>query len=258
MQALTQARFAEFFNAASSQDVGGSVIVLIPAGVEGIPDWAFQNCRSLARVSFPPGLASVGAGAFRNSGIEDAALPEGLEHAGDGAFAGCRLLTGLSLPDSLLYVPDHLCRDDVSLFSARLGRRCRSVGEHAFRGCVSLRSVEWPSVRFSVGASAFRDSGLVEADLPAGTASVGPYAFFGCCMLRRARVPAGCSVGPQAFGWCPSVREVVFEGRTWAQVSRMPAFPFGLKHGGLIRAGAGRVRITVSGPSVCDGDCEGD
>ena len=65
--------------------------VEVPAGMEEIGSYAFQNCVCLREISFAKDsvLRHVGMGAFERSGLESFSAPKSLRVIGSGAFYRC-------------------------------------------------------------------------------------------------------------------------------------------------------------------------
>lgn len=89
-----------------------------------------------------------------------------------------------------------------------------TVGEGAFKGCVSLRKVVLPAGLQCIMGDAFKGCRrLEEVVFPDGLTYIGRYAFHRCHALKRAILP--CSVeelGECAFLYCDSMKEVQMPG----------------------------------------------
>lgn len=89
-----------------------------------------------------------------------------------------------------------------------------TVGEGAFKGCVSLRKVVLPAGLYYIMGDAFKGCRkLEEVVIPDGVRAIGRYAFHRCHALKRAILP--CSVeelGECAFLYCDSMEEVQMPG----------------------------------------------
>ena len=89
-----------------------------------------------------------------------------------------------------------------------------TVGEGAFKGCVSLRKVVLPAGLYYIMGDAFKGCRKLEEDvIPDGVRAIGRYAFHRCHALKRAILP--CSVeelGECAFLYCDSMEEVQMPG----------------------------------------------
>jgi len=84
--------------------------VNIPSTIEEIGTSAFEDCRSLAQVTFAVNsdLTSIGNWAFYNCHeLSSIALPEGVTQIGKAAFYGCTYMSDVKLPASLRQIGDN-------------------------------------------------------------------------------------------------------------------------------------------------------
>jgi len=95
-------------------------------------DCAFKDCSSLASITLPDGVMSVG----------------------DAAFSGCGSLTSIVIPDSVTDMGNGIFKDCVSLTSIILSDGVTRIGNEFFTGCVALKSViydgtkaQWSAIR---------------------------------------------------------------------------------------------------------------
>ena len=81
------------------------VRVTIPKGVSRIEEGAFLGCWELKSVDIPEGVTSIGDNAFSYSGLTGAAIPKSVESIGRLAFAYCKKLTRVEIPkDSIIQI----------------------------------------------------------------------------------------------------------------------------------------------------------
>ncbi len=92
-----------------------------------------------------------------------------------------------------------------------------TVGEGAFKGCVSLKKVVLPSGLNCIMGDAFKGCRkLEEVVIPDGVSYIGRYAFHRCHALRQAILPPSVEeLGECAFLYCDSLREVQIPGVKW-------------------------------------------
>ena len=65
-----------------------------------INDYAFYDCSSLASVTIPDSVTSIGSSAFYNcSGLTSVTIPDSVTSIGDYAFTGCNSLTAVYITD---------------------------------------------------------------------------------------------------------------------------------------------------------------
>lgn len=92
-----------------------------------------------------------------------------------------------------------------------------TVGEGAFKGCVSLKKVVLPSGLNCIMGDAFKGCRkLEEIVIPDGVSYIGRYAFHRCHALQRAILPSSVEeLGECAFLYCDSLQEVQIPGVKW-------------------------------------------
>ena len=129
-------------------------------GLSGLSNYAFAQCTSLTRTSFPKSgqpsktyngilipenITSIGEGCFKLcSGIEGLS-GEGITYIGDGAFQACSSLSSLKLP-KVTKIGDYafqLCGNltSINIASGASGSSEIIFGQKAFHQCASLTSV---------------------------------------------------------------------------------------------------------------------
>ena len=85
-----------------------------------------------------------------------------------------------------------------------------SIGNHAFKGCTSLTSIEIPESVTSIGSGAFSDcTSLSSFEIPESVTSIGIGAFEGCTSLTSINIPESVtSIGWDAFSGCTSLTSI--------------------------------------------------
>ncbi|MDE7204025.1 MAG: leucine-rich repeat domain-containing protein, partial [Lachnospiraceae bacterium] len=93
----------------------------------------------------------------------------------------------------------------------------QTIGEGAFKGCVSLKKVVLPSGLDCIMGDAFKGCRkLEEVVIPDGVSYIGRYAFHRCHALRQAILPPSVKeLGECAFLYCDSLQEVQIPGVKW-------------------------------------------
>jgi hypothetical protein len=74
------------------------------------------------------------------------------------------------------------------------------IGEAAFFGCVSLKSIELPPLITSIEVGTFfACESLTSIEIPPLVKTIGKQAFDACYNFETAKVPQDCSLGTFAF-----------------------------------------------------------
>ena len=225
--------------------------IVIPAGVETIPDYAFAKMSNVSAVTISDGVKKIGEYAF--SGCSDLTLivvPGSLVSVGFHAFRNCGLLNridyngdifswcNLSGVDNLrvnnasvnftavggngtLVIPDSITEINDGAFEYFSGIRnviipegVTSIGDYAFRGCHDITSVELPDSLAYIGSYAFADcDNLGSIRIGSGVTSIGNYAFESCDSLQHLSFGATAdSFGTGVFDNCNALNSLNFEG----------------------------------------------
>jgi len=202
--------------------------VMILGQITTIPARAFNQCTSLASVTYPDSVTSIG----------------------DWAFNGC-LLTEVKLPQSLTRIGDYAFRSCGRLADVKIPRNVATIGSWAFQECSRLEAIEVdplntsfvsvegvlfksdrtrliqfpggksgsyvvPGTVIALETGAFAGNiNLTEVTLPDGFKAIPSGAFMGCQNLAAVKLPAGVtSIGGQAFHTSGLVEFAIPEGVT--------------------------------------------
>ena len=224
------------FNAVyyESSTVSGAVVVpeKVYVGsteltVTSIGDYAFSGCYNMTSVTIPSSVTSIGAYAFRNSGLTSVTIPEGVTSIGEGVFEGCTGLTSVTIPEGVTSIGDYAFDYCYNLTSVTIPSSVTSIGMRAISRCFGLTSITVASGN-TVYDSRDNCNAIIETAsntliqgckntvIPSSVTSIGDYAFDGCYNLTSVTIPEGVtSIGNYAFYDCYNLTSVAIpEGVT--------------------------------------------
>ena len=140
------------------------------ASNNALPNQAFINWTALETLRLPANLTEIPYQmAYACENLKAIAIPSYVAVIGDEAFRGCSKLSSIDFADS---------------------QNLYSIGQYAFAYCSALLSVEVPEGVQTLGAYAFRNTGLVQLRLPSTLSVIGNYTFYNCSHLLKMNVAA--------------------------------------------------------------------
>ncbi|MBQ3427703.1 MAG: leucine-rich repeat protein [Clostridia bacterium] len=171
------------------------------------PRYYYPNLRTLI---LSDSVQSIGAEAFRGSGLLNVELGNGLVTIEDGAFCVCSLLQSVNLPDTLKTIRNYVFEDCSSLKEVDIPDSVTSLGNYLFRSCIALESVKLPNKIITVPESSFQNCvNLISIGIPANVSVIGNYAFSGCTKLETANIPVYVrAIGSYAFSGCSALTNI--------------------------------------------------
>ena len=149
--------------------------VVLPGCFTSIGDGAFENCKKLKKVTIPTTVKEISRGAFKDVHT----LEEVKISGGAGAYSLLNFATYLSLgkDNSPAIIGDSAFEGCVSLKSIDLPAGITSIGQSAFADCRVLKSIELPSSLTNIGSNAFARCGLKKITIPDSVQRIGRNAF---------------------------------------------------------------------------------
>ncbi len=172
--------------------------ITVPAKVNGIPvsaiaSGAFENAGFLESITLPSTLSEISDSMFENCPNLKYNEYEGIKYLGSEKDPYEYLISAIKKTGDLYTIhPD-----------------CRVIGNSAFSGCDSLRSIHLPSSLESIGSNAFsRCSRLSNVSFSNGLISIGSYAFSSCAMTSLDLPDTLTEIESGAFWNCASLTDV--------------------------------------------------
>ena len=142
----------------------------------------------MKHISLPESIEEIPQGCFRESGLEEIAIPRKVKKI-IGAFEGCWNLRSV--------VFEH-------------GSELAEIGNWAFSGCKSLKSICLPDNLRKIGTNVFNGCDNLVLTLPEGLTSIGEKWFKGSG-IKEVHIPASVqSIGEGSFKECKNLQKVTF------------------------------------------------
>ncbi len=159
---------------------------IIPSdgSVTSIGDSAFGSCTGMTSITIPNSVTSIGRYAFEDcASLASISIPEGVTSIGTAAFSYCPSLENISVDEgNTVYHSVNNCVIETE--SKTLIAGCKNsivpsdgsvttIGEGAFCGCGSLKSITIPKGVTSIGDSAFcYCTSLTSVTFPEGVTTI--------------------------------------------------------------------------------------
>ena len=165
--------------------------VILPQFIRSIGGESFKGCSGLEEVQFPDGLEEIGAGAFRESGLQSVRFSTSLRAIGPFAFMNCEKLSEVELPGILRRLGDCAFAHCSSLERISIQGIGLEVGERCFEGCQRLRKVVFGLGVVKINLRVFLGCRALEEVVIQDPALEPPADMFVSCPRVVLRAPAG-------------------------------------------------------------------
>lgn len=184
---------------------GSDSMVTIPDQLEGkmvtgIGDKAFLRCKSMASVTIPDSVTSIGDYAFSWTSLTSVIIPESVMSIGNYAFSLCSSLISVTIPDSVTSIGDNPFGGCEQLSEIVVSP------DHPYLAVIDGVLISKPDMRLVCYPEAFTAESY---EIPQGIKAISSYAFFRCSSLNTVTIPDGVtSIGDYAFSECKSMTSV--------------------------------------------------
>lgn len=175
---------------------------VIANGVTGISDFAFYYCSAMNSITIPKSVISIGEDAFYGcNGLKNVYISD--------LRVWCRIKFYSALSNPMYYL-ENLYLNNTPITDLVIPESVTSIGDYAFAGCRSFRSVKIPDSVTRIGVYAFyKCNNLSSITLPDGLTSIQDAVFFGCTRLSSITIPKSVTgIGNYAFHSCSSLTSV--------------------------------------------------
>ncbi|MBR3123592.1 MAG: leucine-rich repeat domain-containing protein, partial [Prevotella sp.] len=193
-----------------------------------IESYAFANCSSLMNITIGNSVTSIGSGAFigcpnlktvtfhcKNIGdwfkgiksIKEIVIGDGVKTIDYDAFLNCTGLTSVTIPNSVTSIGNNAFSGCSSLKTVIF--HCKNIGNW-FSGIKSIKEVIFGNEVQNIGEKAFYNcSGLTSVTIPNSVTSIGNFAFSGCTGLKSVSIPGSVEeIGASAFQGCSGLTSI--------------------------------------------------
>lgn len=202
-----------------------------------LPNYTFDGCTALLRVTLNNEIQQIGTYAFRNCASLHAinqadgvnSLPTQLSVLGNAStsaayvFQNCTSLGNITIPDGVTSIAKYNFSGCTALSSVTLGANVTAIYPRAFENCTSLTSITLPDGLLNLGVSqnitdshtaagSGSSSTTITSSNLLGTSASNNGAFVGSG-LTSITIPASVkAIGPDAFSGCVGLASVTIEG----------------------------------------------
>lgn len=156
---------------------------------------------ALTGIQLPKNLTTIGAFAFKGSGLEKIVFPDTVKTLGDGCLASCSKLTEIILPAHITALPSGMAASCTALEGIELPQTVHIIGSGAFEYCNALKQIDIPQSVTVIDSGAFKNcSSLTELFLPVSLLTVADSLCMDCKALKSVQIPESVtSIGKMAF-----------------------------------------------------------
>ncbi len=182
--------------------------IVMPSTVEGIYNYVFQGCTSLSNVTLNEGCTTLGHHVFKNSSLAAVTFPMTLGSIGEYAFEGTKLETVDLSNTQIKKLPNGSFYNCEKLSDVKLPMGLTHIGKNAFYKS-SIASITFPPSLEKIGDWAFQYSKLTNVVIPTSCSVVEQGAFSDNANLTTVVVNGlECYLAVSAFAKCDNLKDV--------------------------------------------------
>ena len=196
--------------------------IIIRDGVKTIESYAFNNCSNLRSITIPNSVTRIESCAFNNcNNLTNVIIGNGVNYIDNDVFNNCTNLNSINVSEDnnsyssqkgILYNKDQTAIIKVprKISSLEILNTVTSIADYAFYNCSNLTSITIPETVTTIGDYAFYNcDALTNIIIPDNVTNLGDYVFYDC--YRLANVTIGNSVtniGNYAFYNCSNLTSI--------------------------------------------------
>lgn len=179
----------------------------LPSTITSVGDNAFYACNRL-EITLPYGLKTVGTQAFYGCSLLDS-IPQSVTSVGASAFRSTGIKSVI-VPAAWGEIPMGLFQTCVSLESVTIEDGITGIGNSAFANCSKLTEIYIPSSVTTISTYAFKHcDSLKRLTLPEGVGYLGSEVFSYCGALETLTMPESLNyLGSSLLGNCSALKTI--------------------------------------------------
>lgn len=198
------------FQESFSPETGDECVIVFPASLRKVGEYAFHKCKYLTKVTFTDTETPLAEGIAWGFNDYDSK---------SGIFMDCPALKTIHLSNNVVTVPASFARRDGALEEVEWNASLRSINKEAFKDCEKLNKVDLSGTNVeNIEFEAFCDTSSVqEVKFPETLIKIGIGAFNGCSFgpgtgdIGKLIIPASVKeIGEYAFANCKYLKLVSF------------------------------------------------
>ena len=118
-------------------------------------------------------------------------------------------ITSVVIESGVTSIGEYAFKQCISLASVTIPTSVTNIGKSAFEQCSSLTTIDIPASVESIGNGAFGSTGLTEVTIPASVTTLGTSVFTSCTSLTTVSISADLtSIGMSLFSGCSQLASV--------------------------------------------------
>lgn len=174
-----------YTNMAKKVEIGG--------GVSSLPASAFRIHYSLACITIPDSVTSIGNYAFAESGVRH-----------------------ITLPSNTTTIGAYFCHKTYVLKSVSISNGVTAISQHVFENCGVLNRITIPNSALTAEDACFQGCcALAKITMPNSMTALGSYALYNCLSLATIAIPKDIStIKAATFYGCTGVKVFDFSQHT--------------------------------------------
>lgn len=186
--------------------------IVLPDALKDIKEYAFYGCTNMKTLVFGVQTVTIEKYAFSNTSIENLIIPISVKSIGAHSFEVCKNLKSMIIENAPVTIGAGAFADCTELENVSLGNAVQKFESEsgyvnelqgAFKGCVSLKSIEIPQSVSALEGTFYGCSRLYDVKLPNTLSLIGRNTFFKCA-IERIDIPNTVTIiDNEAFSGCP-------------------------------------------------------